>query len=288
MRRTWSLRTGGGWRGWAARPDRTPLSHAAATMDDTAALKALDIHYGLAFGCPAADLRRAGWTVVAARDDCDPMALLFGKRMLLSLLLPAPLPDVAAPRSGVALVAPELRAPVAALLRASTPDAGIDAASIATLTHLITQLAPASSLEASHSHIRYTTPDSFSPYRGPWQEWIEPLDEAGEADTTALRLLATYSSGAYVVRSEGAIVSYAGVRSQSPHISEITVRTDSIELRGHGLAQAVTSRATKAILAAARLPLYRHPAAHIPSHRVARALGYRFYADALEFVAATH
>ncbi|WIG58655.1 MAG: hypothetical protein OJF49_001401 [Ktedonobacterales bacterium] len=259
-------------------------------MDDTAALKALDIHYGLAFGCPAADLRRAGWTVVAARDDCDPMALLFGKRMLLSLLLPAPLPDVAAvaaPRSGVALVASELRAPVAALLRESTPDVGLGAADIAALTHLITQLAPTSSLEAAHSHIRYTTSATFSPYRGPWQEWIEPLDEAGETDTTALRLLATYSSGAYVVRSEGAIVSYAGVRAQSPYISEITVRTDSIELRGHGLAQAVTSRATKAILAAARLPLYRHPAAHVPSHRVARALGYRFYADALEFVAAT-
>ncbi|HEX8036891.1 MAG TPA: GNAT family N-acetyltransferase, partial [Ktedonobacterales bacterium] len=153
---------------------------------------------------------------------------------------------------------------------------------------LMTYAAPdhVTSPDEVHVHIRYTTPASFQRYIGAWQEWIEPLDETREVEPLALSLLARYSGGVYVVRQGGAIVSFAGIRQHSPHVSEIGVRTDAEALRGHGLAGAGVSRATKAVLAAGRLPLYRHHATNEPSMHVAERLGYRLYAESINYVAA--
>jgi RimJ/RimL family protein N-acetyltransferase len=256
-------------------------------MDDDRALQTLDVYYGMALGCSAADLRRSGWKLVAARREGDPMALLFGQRALVSLVSPDAAVRGDEVRGGVAVVTPELRMPLGKLLRELPPEELFTPDGLDALDHLMTQLAPKSTLLPGEGHlrIRYVSQDSFRPYVGPWQEWIEPLDETSELDPAALSLLARYSGGVYVVKSEGAIVSFAGIRPQSPHVSEIGVRTDAAELRGNGLARAVVSRATRAVLAANRLPLYRHRATNIASERVALALGYRFYADAIEYVA---
>jgi hypothetical protein len=52
------------------------------------------------------------------------------------------------------------------------------------------------------------------------------------------------------------------------------------------LAGAGVSRATKAVLAAGRLPIYRHHATNEPSMHVAERLGYRLYAESINYVAA--
>lgn len=278
--------------------------------DDAGALKTLDFHFAVANGFSVSDLRRPGWSIIPARADSDPMALLFGQRPLLTLLAPvrsiaprtpaaalAYRPDVAAystsrasvaMRAGVAVVAPEIREPVARLLRSLSPDTLFTPEGLHALDQLMTYIAPehVTSPDEAHVHIRYTTPASFRPYTGVWQDWIEPLDEASEIEPLALSLLARYSGGVYVVRQGGAIASFAGIRQHSPHISEIGVRTDAEALRGHGLARAVVSRATKAVFAAKRLPLYRHRATNAPSLHIGERVGYRLYAESVNYIAA--
>jgi predicted GNAT family acetyltransferase len=131
------------------------------------------------------------------------------------------------------------------------------------------------------SRIYYVTRGGYTPYFGEWQEWIEPLDEFGENEPSALRLLARYSGGVYVVRRAGAIAGYAGIRTHSPRVAEISVRTAALELRGQALGRAVVSRATKAVFASGRVPIYRCGAGNAAATRVAASLGYRFYADAV-------
>lgn len=283
-------------------------------LDDARALKTLDFHFAMAHGFSVSDLRRPGWSIVPARAECDPMTLLFGQRPLLTVIAPvlspptgiSPLsspyhPPLAAfptpitnaslntaTRAGVAVVAPEIRAPVAALLRELSPDALFSPIGLRALERLMTYAAPdhVTSPDEVHVQIRYTTPANFHRYIGVWQDWIEPLDESREIEPLALSLLARYSGGVYVVRQGDAIVSFAGIRQHSPHVSEIGVRTDAEALRGHGLASAVVSRATKAVFAAERLPIYRHHTANEPSIHIADRLGYRLYAESINYVAA--
>ena len=218
----------------------------------------------------------------------------FGERTLVSLLSPAP--DGPQPTamteeppcgSGVALVASELWTPVSDFLRAYSPLELFRSNELHLFRQLITRLVPESmpARDEAHMRIYYVTRSGYTPYAGHWQEWIEPLDESSENEPVALRLLARYSGGVYVVRSSGAIAGYAGIRSHSPHVSEITVRTSSPELRSRSLGRAVVSRATKSILGAGRVPIYRYSAKNIPAARIASSLGFRFYGDALTYTA---
>jgi len=261
-------------------------------LDEKQALTALDVHFGMLLRCAASDLRRPGWTLVAAPADADPMGLLFGQRPLVTVL--APRADQGADQDadeaaagGVALIAPELRAPVAAVLRAwppaqlFTPEgrAALDAAIRDAFPRAVTPAAEA------HTHLRYAVRAGFRPYLGRWLDWIEALDEGAEMDLRALGLLARYGGGVYVVRDRGAILSFAGIRPQSPAIWELRAGTATEALRGHGLARAVASRATRAIFEAGRLPLYAHAAHDDASARAATALGYRLYAEAAIYLA---
>jgi RimJ/RimL family protein N-acetyltransferase len=257
-------------------------------MDDEHALSTLDVHFAMTLGCSPADLRRPGWTIVTTRDEGDPMALLFGRRTLLSLLIPnAPAGTAQRRRTGVARVAPEIREEASELLRALPPQMAYEPDALSLLDHLAHRAAPECTplLAEAHTHVRYTTATGFVPYIGPWLDWIEPLDESAELEASALNLLAQHGAGVWVVRSQGSVISYAGVRTLSPHVSDITVRTDAEPHRGHGLARAVTSRATRAVLASERLPIFRHRATHGAAARVAESLGYRLYAHAVEYVA---
>lgn len=260
--------------------------HDRVVMDDEHALHTLDVHFAMALGCSAADLRRPGWTTVTARDEGDPMALLFGRRTLLSLLVPCSA-DGTGVRGGVARVAPELREHVAELLRALPPQDVCNPDALLVLDQLARRTVPdcAPAFHEAHTHVRYATATGFTPYVGPWLDWIEPLDETSELEASALNLLAQHGGGVWVVRSEGAVISFAGIRALSPHVSDVTVRTEAEPHRGHGLARAVTSRATRAVLAGGRLPIFRHPARQAAAARVAESLGYRCYAHAVEYVA---
>lgn len=253
---------------------------------DTQAAHILDVHYGMQLGCSPADLRRGGWTVVAARQECDPTALLFEQRPILSLVAPISQAGAEA-RSGVAMVAPELRGPLGELLRAYTPDTLFMAKGLRALDDLLARIAPHRLTRAEEACTRLAglSTTTFRPYVGQWQEWIEPLDEAAETAPVALGLLARYGGGVYVVRQSAAIVSYAGIRSLSPSVAEIGARTEPETMRRHGLGRAVISRATKAVLAGERVPLFRYAAGNVAAERVALVLGFRRYADAITYYA---
>jgi hypothetical protein len=264
------------------KPENRPV-----VMDDERALKTLDVHYGMQLGCAATDLRRPRWTILTARVECDPMMLLFGQHPVLSILAPAPWPELSIARPGVAVVAPELRVPVATLLRELPPEALFAAHGLRALDHLLTTATNGrvTPLREAHTHVRYATPASFRPYLGQWSDWIEPLDEASESSPAALSLLARYSGGVYVIRRREGIASHAGIRARSPHVWEIDARTEPEALRGHKLGQAVVARATRAVFAAGRLPVLRHPAISEPAAHISDTLGYRRYADALTYFA---
>lgn len=250
------------------------------------ALATLDTHFGIALGCPPADLRRSGWNILVARNAVDPTALLFGRRQLLQLI--SPLPETAgAPRGGVALVTPELRVPMSMLLRELRPEAVFTPdGQIAIETHLRRTAPPdLFPLEADHMQHWYTLTGAFRPYLGPWLDWIEPLDDGQEMEPAALRLLARFGAGVFVIRDQdAAIQSFAGLRSQSPHVWEITAAAESSPQEG--LARAVIARATKAVLATKRLPLYSHAARESDLAQVVKDLGYRCYGDTLTWSAA--
>lgn len=252
--------------------------------DDIRAVRTLDVFYGMELGCSSLDLHRSGWTLLPTATECDPMALLFGQRPLLHLVTPVGR-DGAPEMGGVAAIAPELRLAVAALLRGLQPATLFALDNLRTLDALVRSTASGTvtSLREAHLRVAYMTPSGLRPYLGQWQEWIEPLDETEETDLTALGLLAHYSGGVYVIRQRGAIAAFAGIRPCSPHVSEVSVRTEIEVLRHHGLGRAVLSRSTRAILASGRLPLYRCRAANMPGWRIAESLGYRLYADALAY-----
>lgn len=264
-------------------------------MDERRACAMLDSHHGRLLGCPSSDLRRTGWTVVSATPDADPMALLFGRRTLLRLVVPVPEGEAGADEAhvqkasaGAVAVAPELRRPVAAFLDALPPEVLFTQAGLAALDALLrglvsTEMTP---LEQAHQHVSYCYAGSFRSYLGPWLDWIEPLDEATEVDPAALSLLARYARGVYVIRQTGAIVAWAGIRAPSPHIWEIDARIELEMLRGRGLGRAVAARATRAALAAGRLPISVHPARQKAAQVLNRALGFHLYANTLHYLSA--
>jgi RimJ/RimL family protein N-acetyltransferase len=265
-------------------PEREPVA-----LDEKRALTTLDNHYAMLLRSAPSDLRRPGWTVVAAPVEADPVGLLFGQRMLVALVVPQPQTVDIPADAGVALVAPELRPEMGALLRAWPPTTLFTGEGRVALDALIRGVASrrvTTSPAEAHVRLCYAIPASFRPYLGQWLDWITPLDEETEMEPSALSLLARYSGGVYVVRDGRVIVSFAGIRSQSPAISELHAQTVAEALRGHGLGRAVASRATRAIFAAGRIPLFIHLAHDAASARLATALGYRPYAEAAIYTAA--
>ena len=255
-------------------------------MDEAHAQRTLGVHFGMQLGCSEGDLLRPGWTTVCATGESDPMELLFGQRQILQVLAPVSPLDDRPGHGGVVSVAPALRPALASLLREHSPETLFTPSGLDALDALVRATVPGTltTREEAHLRLRYTTRAGFRPYFGTWVEWIEALDETSETDLVALGLLARYAS-VYVIRQRGAIAAFAGIRTHSPHVGEIGVRTDAEALRNRGLGRAVVSRATRAILAAGRIPLYRHRADNAPSEHVARALGYRFYAESVQYFA---
>jgi predicted GNAT family acetyltransferase len=254
-----------------------------AITEDLHALRTLSVYYGLQFGCSDADLWRPSWTIIPTGPQFDPAALLYGRRPVLRLLAPVAPVGSEPRRAGLAALAPELRAEVVPLLRRHAPEALFTRDGLAELAQAVLTCVPQliGHPAESHHRVRYTTRTAFQPYVGQWQEWIEQLDESRETDLAALSLLARYSGGVYVIRQRGAIVAYAGIYPHSPHLAEVVAHTEAEALRGHGLARAVAARATKAVLAAGRLPLASYAVADRAADRLAESLGYRMYADAL-------
>ncbi len=252
------------------------------TTEDQQALATLDIHYGMELGCTPTDLRRPGWTVLQARPEGDPMRLLFGRRLLAQFVSPSHQPDV----GGVAVVAPELRSRVADFVRGHPASWLFSPLGLAALDELV-RSEHIAALDGSNTHLNYVRSATFRPYVGQWLEWIEPLDEAREMDPVALGLLARFSGGVYAVRERERILGYAGLRSQSPHVWTISMHVHA-EGESYGeLACALVSRATRAVLAEQRLPLFSYASDDEASAEIAQRLGYRRYGQAVTFADVT-
>lgn len=254
--------------------------------DEARAVRTLGVHFGMQLGCFATDFQRPGWTVIRSGGESDPMALLFGQRQILHIIVPVSPLDERPGRGGAVSVAPALHPALASFLRECSPDALFTPSALLALDALVHETVPGAltTRPEAHLRLRYATRAGFRPYVGHWLDWIEPLDESSETNFVALGLLARYSS-VYVIRQRDAIASFAGIRTLSPHVAEIGVRTDAEALRGNGLGRAVVSRATRAVLGSGRVPLYRHRADNAASERIARALGYRAYAESIQYFA---
>ena len=308
-------------------------------LDDRRAHRTLDTYYGMALGCVTSDLRRPGWTFLPTRTESDPMALLFGQRTLAHLVAPvlSATPTAFAARQvgeasggastgsvfargGVAALAPDLRAGLQRILLAAPPERLYTPAGVRALDALVRSVIPTpfASGSAAHLCVTYCSRGAFQPYLSAWLDWIEPLDEASEMDPQALRLLARFSGGVFVVRHKGAILAYAGLRAHTPHVWEIFLSDPSgpadpaplNDLRESppsspsplptpsnalpvapdvpssapfvtaDLRRALLARATRAVFAAHRIPIFTYAAADTASRRPAADLGYHLYADA--------
>lgn len=262
---------------------------------DTQALRLLDDYHASLLGCPPADLRRPGWTTVRARSEGDPMALLFGMRSLVNIIAPVAAPgDGAAGPAAVAALAPEMREPVAELLRAIPPEHFFTPAPLKALreivwTHTREPLSPASEARLA---LWYVTRGRYQAQITQWMEWIERLDEATENDPFAIALLARHGGGVFVVRERGAIIAYIGLRAHSPHVWEIlepalTGRASAaVAEEPRGLVTALVARATRFALEDGRQPLCAAGPSATLWRRALMESGYRPYANASVFTTA--
>jgi hypothetical protein len=146
-------------------------------------------------------------------------------------------------------------------------------------TRLVQAAFPAATLlpEGERLVVRFVTAEAFQPAQSGAFGKATLLDGH---HLDYLPLLTRYPGGVYAFCDEqGQIISRAGIRAESDVVWEIGVRTEREDLRGRGLAKAVVSAATEAVLVAGRVPLYIHSATNLASQKVALALGYQHYAD---------
>jgi hypothetical protein len=257
------------------------------STSDTQALRLLDDYYASLLGCSPRDLRRPGWTTLSARAEGDPMALLFGMRSLVTIVAPVATPgELRVGASAVAALAPEMREPVGALLRATPPQHFFAPETLATLDALIWSqasepLAPSSEPDLT---LWYITRPRLQPRLTQWQEWIERLDETIESDPFAIALLARHGGGVFVVRQRGAIIAYSGLRAHSPQVWEVLEPTltsrapATLAARPDDLLAALVSRATRFALDDQRQPVCATGPDAALLERALTTLGYLPYA----------
>jgi hypothetical protein len=257
------------------------------STSDTQALRLLDDYYASLLGCSPRDLRRSGWTSLRARAEGDPMALLFGMRSLVNIVAPVAAPGaVHVGDAGVAALAPEVREPIGALLRATPPPHFFAPESLALLDALVSSWATEPLAPSSEPNLTlwYITRPRVHPWLTPWQEWIERLDETVEIDPFAIALLARHGGGVFVVRQRGAIIAYIGLRAHSPQVWELLEPTltsrapAAVSERPEELLVALVGRATRFALDGRRQPVCATtPGATLLEHALT-TLGYLPYA----------
>jgi hypothetical protein len=257
------------------------------STSDTQALRLLDDYYASLLGCSPNDLRRPGWTTLRARAESDPMALLFGMRMLVNIVTPMAAPgDSRVGDAGVAALAPEMRESVGELLRATAPQRFYSSASLAALDTLVCSqatepLAPTCEPDLT---LWYVTRPRLRPQLSQWLEWIERLDETIESDPFAISLLARYGGGVFVIRQRNAIIAYMGLRAHSPHVWELLEPTltsrapASLADQPEDALAALVLRATRYALDDQRQPVCATGPGATLLERALIALGYQRYA----------
>lgn len=262
---------------------------------DIEALSFIDAYYASVLACKASDLRAPGWTRLTAAPEDDPASLLFGMRQVAYLL--APLRDClgAVGPAGIASVAEELREPIWRLLDEAEPDEFFQSSRLLKLHSVVrgrvTQpLGPGCEPRLC---IRYAARASFRPYLGQWVEWIEPLDESTESEPFALALLARHGGGVFVVRHEGAIISYVGLRAYSSRVWELAEprltkhAPASLAACPEELFTALIARATRAALDMGQIPVCMTGPRMAQARHALESVGYLPYARASIYATVT-
>jgi hypothetical protein len=262
---------------------------------DVEALSLIDAYYASVLACKVSDLRDPGWTRLTAPPEDDLASLLFGMRQVVYLL--APLRDClgAVGPAGVASVAEELRKPVGSLLDEAAPDAFFQSNRLLRLhrvvrDHFTQPLGPGCEPRLS---IQYAARATFRPYLGHWVEWIERLDESTESEPFALALLARHGGGVFVVRREGAIIAYVGLRAYSSHVWELaeprltTHAPASLAACPEELFTALVARATRAALDMGQIPVCMTGPKMAQARRALESTGYLPYARASIYATVT-
>lgn len=257
-------------------------------------LRSLDQYYARLLDCEQEQLHEGRWTILDRGPTEDSVTRAFGIRQVLYLL--APLYSVGGRPSGVASLAPELRAQIAELLETTDPATLYqDLPRLRTLSRRVRQnvhpIAPGSS---SRLAVHYATEETYIRYYGPWCDWIEPLEKNREADPYGLALLINYTGGVFVARIHDAIAAYIGLHAYSKRVWELTLprltpyvranQTDVINDSNH-LLTALLARATRAAFAAGAIPICTAPGGDERWRQMLEAVGYDQYANASVYAA---
>ena len=275
------------------------MDRASGGVTDAEALARIDRYYAGALGCATDDLRTNGWKEPSARSHITRQAAgPFGMRRVVYLLAPAVSSGEIGTFPGVALVADELKSRMKPLLDDFGPRDFYRRAPLMRLDQMVREsvrrLAPGCEPRLD---VFYATGGEPRPALSAWADWIEPV-EPDEDDPHARALLALHPGGVFVVRIEGAIVAYIGLRPCSSEVWEITqprltsCPQTSLIARPDDLFAALIARATRA---ATSSPATGRPAPPICAitprdtavRRALMAAAYKPYASASVYATTT-
>ena len=175
-------------------------------------------------------------------------------RQVVYLLAPVLTGDQRAQSRGVAVLAQEVEADVKRFLDQIHPADFYQPSHLQELERLVLKgvkrpLAPGCERRLD---MFYATRSDTPPRLNVWLDWIERLEERGEKDPFALALLTRHQGGVFVVRIEGSIVAYCGLRAYSSDVWEVThprltaSPKASLIARPDDLFTALIARATRA------------------------------------------
>jgi RimJ/RimL family protein N-acetyltransferase len=245
-------------------------------MTEVEARRWLDAYYAETLGVPMKAFGQPGISLY--RLNSQPSSTSLFRNSALIMHAPTGSADQ---RSCVTLAHPRLLEPLSSALSGLSIERLFEAPILERVTRLVRAEFPDASIPPGGPLliVRFVSPERFTPFQGPERAYVQRLDEHSLAN---LALVSRYGGGIYALcDARGQIVSRAGVREESPFVSEIGVRTEVEAMRKRGFAKTVVTAATEAILAAGHVPLYVHSATNVASQKVALALGYQHYADEL-------
>jgi len=227
----------------------------------------LDQYWAEELGCAPDALHDGGVTVCAPRHREGPRWM--GWLVPLECIVLADAPS----GTGVVSVTPYLEQTLSSFLYAAREDDCLPPEGKALVRFARDYLPTA--YPKIHS-ILLCHPETFLPYPD-----VLPVEPLRNDDSQVDWFRYHFDGPVFVARGErGDIASWAAIKCKSAHVWEMAVATET-NYRNRGLARSVVSHATRAALAAGKVPLYLHDISNTASARVCRSLGYQLYGHEL-------
>jgi hypothetical protein len=277
-------------------PGNLPTSRPTFGIQRT--LRNLDQYYARLLECQEDQFHTGSWAVVGNAPGEDSITRVFGMRLVLYLLAPLYQLDGEEHPSGVAVLAPQLRAQAQCLLESADPGTLYrDRTQLRALSRIVRRnihpIAPGSSSQLA---VYYVAKEKYIPFCDPWLDWIEPLDKRSETDPYSMALLTTYSGGVFVARIHDAIGAYIGLQAYSKRIWELSLprmtpythASAMITIKDQeNLLAALVARATCAAFKSGAIPICTAPGDDERIRRIFLTVGYQQYANASIYATVT-